>query len=147
MDTHSLESADRVWLTVGTFSFTGRFEKHASPESVALLMKLLPLEGHAMHARWSGEAGWIPLGAGLSVPPENALAFPQPGQLLLYAGARSEPELLIPYGACSFACRAGQLAGNHVITLDDVTQLRSLGETLLKQGAQPLKLTTQDPAH
>lgn len=99
-----------------------------------------------MHARWSGEAAWMPLGAGLKVPPENAVAYPQPGQLLLYGGARSEPELLIPYGACSFACRAGQLAGNHVITLDDVTRLRELGETLLKKGAQPLRLSQMDMA-
>jgi hypothetical protein len=60
---------------------------------------------------------------------------------LLYAGARSEPELLIPYGDCAFACRAGALAGNRVLTLeDDPTQLRELGRLLSWDGAQPLTL-------
>lgn len=145
MATELLSPADRIRLTVGPYCFTGRFERHAAPGSVALLRGLLPLESGAMHARWSGEAAWSPLDAGVKFPPENATAFPHPGQILLYAGTRSEPELLIPYGACSFACRAGQLAGNHVVTLDDVTGLRELGEALLTQGAQPLRLTAEDP--
>jgi hypothetical protein len=36
------------------------------------------------------------------------------GEILLYAGPISEPEMLIPYGPGAFACRAGALAGNHV---------------------------------
>jgi hypothetical protein len=131
----------RIGLTIGDFHFSGRLEAQAAPKSVALLASLLPLERSALHARWSGEAAWVPLGHGLTLAPENATAYPHPGQVLLYAGTHSEPELLLPYGACAFASRAGALAGNHVITLDDdVTRLRDLGETLLWKGAQSLRM-------
>lgn len=137
-------AAQRIQLSVGDFHFRGRLEAQAAPKSVALLASLLPLEGSVLHARWSGEAGWVRLRPDLTLAPENATAYPQPGQLLLYAGMRSEPELLLPYGACAFASRAGALAGNHVITLDgDLTRLRELGETLLWKGAQSLRLAWQ----
>lgn len=128
-------------LTIGRFRFSGRWEVEASPRSVAWLADRLPLQGAVLHARWSGEAGWLPLGRAPRLEPENATSHPSPGQLLLYAGRRSEPELLIPYGACAFASKAGMLAGNPVIALDgDLAALRELGEVLLWQGAQPLHL-------
>ena len=134
----------KVQLNVGALSFTGRLEAQAAPKSVAWLAQRLPFDGILLHARWSGEAAWMPLGLELKLEPENAMAYPHPGQLLLYAGGVSEPELLIPYGACAFASRAGSLAGNHVITLEgDITHLRGLGEALLHHGAQPLQLTWQ----
>jgi hypothetical protein len=137
-------STRRIRLSVGDFVFSGRLEAQAAPKSVAVLAELLPLERSALHARWSGEAGWAPLSTGFTLAPENATAYPHPGQLLLYAGMRSEPELLVPYGCCAFASRAGALAGNHVITLEgDLTNLRDLGETLLWKGAQPLRLEWQ----
>jgi hypothetical protein len=136
----------RVELSIGDLRFTGRFETAAAPKSVAWLTARLPLGGMALHARWSGEAAWMPLRQEVQLDYENALSYPHPGQLLLYAGAQSEPELLIPYGYCAFASRAGALAGNHVITLDDEERtLGLLGETLLHHGAQPLRLTCLTP--
>lgn len=145
MTPHASHATIRIRLTVGPHAFAGRLETQTAPRSTALLMELMPLDGSVVHARWSGEAVWLPLHRRHRVPPENPVAFPQPGQLLLYAGARSEPELLIPYGACAFACKAGQLAGNHVVTLDDAGGLRDLGETVLQQGAQPLRMTVELP--
>jgi hypothetical protein len=134
----------KVRLTIDTVGFTGRLESLAAPKSVAWLAERLPLEGTVMHARWSGEAAWMPLGFAARLDSENATAYPHPGQLLLYAGDRSEPELLIPYGACAFACRAGELAGNHVVTLEgDIDSLRTRAESLLRYGARPLRLTWQ----
>lgn len=83
----------------------------------------------------------MPLGEKVKLDHENALSYPHPGQMLLYTGSKSEPELLIPYGFCAFASRAGALAGNHVITLDDDERtLSSLGQAFLHRGAQPLRL-------
>ena len=131
----------RVAMSIGDFRFTGRLETDAAPKSVAWLTARLPLVGVALHARWSGEAAWMPLGQEVMLDHENALSYPHPGQMLLYAGAKSEPELLIPYGFCAFASRAGALAGNHVITLDDdECSLSLLGQALLSRGAQPLRL-------
>jgi len=144
-DHSSNHSSGRLRLRVGGFEFVGRPEVTLAPRSVDLLTNLLPLERAALHARWSGEAVWVPLGTGLMLGAENATAYPQPGQLLLYAGPASEPELLIPYGACAFASRAGPLAGNHVITLEgEVSALRELGETVLWKGAQSLQLAWAD---
>jgi Protein of unknown function (DUF3830) len=131
----------KVRLTIGAFSFTGRLEAHAAPKSIAWLAERMPLEGTVMHARWSGEAAWMPLGFQKRLDSENATAYPHPGQVLLYAGDRSEPELLIPYGACAFASRAGALAGNHVVTLEgNLEDLRTRAANLLREGAEPLQL-------
>jgi hypothetical protein len=99
----------------------------------------------ALHARWSGEAAWMPLEHDVALEEENAVTHPHPGQILLYAGPKSVSELLIPYGFCAFACRAGSLAGNHVVTLEnDPANLSSLGHALLYKGAQPLRLRLVD---
>jgi hypothetical protein len=105
----------------------------------------LPLEGALTQARWSGEAAWYPLGTAVQLAPENATNQPSPGQILLYAGAASEPELLFPYGVCKFAWRGGSLSGNHVITLTEgLDELMALGESVQFQGAQPFRLIPTD---
>jgi len=87
----------------------------------------------------------MPLEHDVALDEENAVTHPDPGQILLYAGTKSVPELLVPYGFCAFTCRAGGLAGNHVITLDnDSSSLSSLGHTLIYEGAQPLILRLAD---
>jgi uncharacterized protein DUF3830 len=131
----------RITLDIGAWRFNGRLETAAAPNSVAWLSAQLPLKGMALHARWSGEAAWMPLEHDVALGEENAVTHPQPGQILLYAGPKSVPELLIPYGFCVFACRDGGLAGNHVITLEnDFSGLSSLGQALLHKGAQRLRL-------
>jgi hypothetical protein len=130
-----------VILSIGEFTFPGRFERQAAPKAVAWLIKRLPLRGTALQARWSGEAAWMPLNISVELDLENGMAHPGPGQVLLYAGGLSEPELLIPYGACAFASRHGQLSGTHVITLSgDDSHLAQIGGLLLTSGAQPLRL-------
>lgn len=130
-----------IHIDIGGLEFTGWCETNA-PVSCAWLLNKLPLEGTLLQARWSGEAGWSRLGADLHLDPENATSQPAPGQILLYAGAVSEPELLIPYGVCAFAYQGGPLRGNHVATLDHVPhRLRTLGELLQLKGAQSLRIT------
>jgi hypothetical protein len=52
----------------------------------------------------------IPFGEhDVGIGPENATSDPAPGELLLYPGAISETELLLPYGSCAFASNAGLL--------------------------------------
>lgn len=83
----------------------------------------------------------MPLNIPVDLDLENATAHPRPGQVLLYAGGISEPELLIPYGACAFASRSGQLSGSHVITLSgNDSHLAQIGGLLMTSGAQSLRL-------
>lgn len=131
----------RIVVTIGDARFDGCIEHGATPLAAALIERLLPLERRVVHARWSGEAIWIPLGDIGSVKPERATSYPRPGQVLLYAGAKSEPELLIPYGACAFACSAGTLAGSPVVRLDaSEAGLRPIGERVLWNGALPFRI-------
>ncbi|HEY2527260.1 MAG TPA: DUF3830 family protein [Xanthobacteraceae bacterium] len=130
-------------MTVGPHRFAGSLELKTAPASTAWLIKQFPLKGALQHGCWSGEAAWLPLCGAPQLAPENATAHPVPGQILLYAGVTSPAELLIPYGACAFASKAGTLAGSPVITLDgSLADLRALGNLLITKGLQALTLNT-----
>jgi hypothetical protein len=130
-------------LAVGSYRFPGTVEHETAPLAAAWLLKQFPLRGALQHACWSGEAAWLPLRGAPQLVPENATAHPRPGQILLYAGMASQAELLIPYGACAFASKAGTLAGSPVITLDgSLEDLRALGSLLIAKGLQNLSLSS-----
>jgi hypothetical protein len=127
-------------IKAGGFDFLARLEEEIAPQTVAAFRRLLPLESRIIHCRWSGESNWIPFGElDVGVGAENATSYPSPGELLLYPGGVSETELLFPYGACCFASKAGQLAGNHFATLvEGHEHLRELGRLCLWEGAQAI---------
>ena len=129
-----------IKITAGPFTFTARFERQAAPQSCVRFENLLPYRERIIHVRWSGEACWIPLGDfDFGVGWENPTSYPAPGQILLYPGGVSETEILLAYGACRFASKAGQLAGNPLLTIvEGFGDLRPLGEMTLWQGAQDI---------
>jgi hypothetical protein len=126
-----------IEIVVGDFRFVARLEEDAAPQTVEAFRRLLPLRSRIIHARWSGEAAWIPFGElDVGVGAENATCYPAPGELLLYPGGVSETELLFPYGSTSFASKAGPLAGNHFATVvEGGEHLRELGRRVLWEGA------------
>ncbi|TML62117.1 MAG: DUF3830 family protein [Actinobacteria bacterium] len=128
-------------IAAGDLRFAARLEEGLAPATVAALRRLLPLESRVIHARWSGEATWIPFGElDVGIGPENATAYPSPGELLLYPGGVSETELLFPYGHCAFASKAGRLAGNYFATVVEGAELLpELGRRCLWEGAQPIR--------
>ncbi|MBV9826466.1 MAG: DUF3830 family protein [Alphaproteobacteria bacterium] len=127
-------------ITAGPFTFLARFERANAPQSCARFEAVLPYRERIIHVRWSGEACWIPLGDyDFGVGFENPTSYPAPGHILLYPGGVSETEILLGYGACHFASKAGQLAGNHFMSITEgLENLRPLGEMTLWQGAQPI---------
>lgn len=129
-----------VVITAGPFTLTARYETAAAPLTCAAFRKRLPLDGQILHVRWSGQAVWLPLGnLALAVPAENATSYPAVGELLLYPGGISETEILIAYGPTRFASKAGQLAGNHFLTLESGAEhLEELGHLTLWKGAQTI---------
>ena len=132
-----------VGITAGPFAFAARFERGAAPRTCAKFASMLPYRERLIHVRWSGEACWIPLGElDLGIGYENATSYPAPGQFILYPGGISETEILLAYGSVRFASKAGQLAGNHFLTIvDGAEMLPELGRLTLWQGAQPIEFT------
>lgn len=128
-------------ITVGDEVFRARMEEEAAPKTCAAFRRVLPFEQKLIHVRWSGESCWVPLGEfefGVSV--ENATSYPAPGEILLYPGGYSETEILFPYGACCFASKMGQLAGNHFLTVvEGVDRLRPVGVSTLWEGAKTIR--------
>ncbi len=131
---------DRIRIVAGPYTFGAHFEDANAAYSCAAFRQLLPYKQRIIHVRWSGEACWIPLGdLDLGLGFENATSYPSPGQILLYPGGISETEILLGYGAVQFASKAGQLAGNHFLTIDQgLENLTPLGKMVLWQGAQDI---------
>jgi hypothetical protein len=124
--------------------FPARFESADAPKTVARFRALLPFSDRIIHVRWSGEACWIPMGErDLSLGYENATSHPAPGHVIVYPGGMptsvSETEILIAYGPCGFASKAGPLAGNHFLTITEgLDKLATLGRAVLWEGAKTI---------
>jgi hypothetical protein len=100
--------------------YTAELLEDEAPESIAAMREFLPLETDIMHVRWSGHAVWanideieLP-----EIPRENHTVYPSRGDILFYPGYRNEKEILISCGPTCFKSPAGELAGNHIGTLD-----------------------------
>ena len=130
-----------IKITSGDVEFLARMEPEKAPKTCEAFLSLLPYENKMIHVRWSGVSCWIPLGDfDLGVPFEDATAHPSPGEILWYPGGISECELLFPYGPCSFASKAGPLAGNHFLTIvEGKEKLHALGASTLQVGALPIR--------
>jgi hypothetical protein len=128
-------------VTIAGMTFDARFEDEKAPKTVAAFRKHLPFESKVVHVRWSGEGVWIPLGElDFGVGYENHTSYPAPGHIILYPGGISETEILLAYGGVHFACKMGQLAGNHFITLTSgLERLPEIGRLALWEGAQPIR--------
>jgi Protein of unknown function (DUF3830) len=129
---------NEIQVVVGPFHFVGRLEDKLAPLTSRAFASLLPYKQKIIHARWSGEACWIPLGSEkFTIPLENHTSYPAPGQFIFYPGGFSETEILLAYGGVRFASKVGQLAGNHFLTLTDgLEMLPEVGRKVLWEGAQ-----------
>lgn len=132
---------DKLRITAGDFTFTGKFETVKAPKTVAAFRQHLPYSSRIVHVRWSGEGVWVPLGdTDFGVGYENHTSHPAPGHIILYPGGISETEVLLAYGGVDFSSKMGQLAGNHFITLTGgLENLPALGESVLWEGAKPIR--------
>ncbi len=129
---------EKLQIEVGEYTFGGELLTDEAPESIAAMREFLPLESTLMHVRWSGIATWINIDEIdlPEIPRENHTVYPSRGDVLLYPGYRNEQEILIACGPTCFKSPAGELAGNHVATLDvPAEQLKELEERTLQEGS------------
>ena len=128
-----------IIIDIGGEIFEAFFEDAAAPKTCARFRALLPYQDRIIHVRWSGEACWIPMGEReLSIPWENATSYPAPGQIIVHPGSMSETEILVAYGPCCFASKAGQLAGNHFLTIrEGLDRLAKTGRAVLWEARSP----------
>ena len=138
----------RIKISAGTREFDGVLETDEAPDTCAWFVGLLPFRSKVIHARWSGEAVWVPLGdleSGLAQ--ENHTVHPSRGDVLFYPGGISEAEILVVYGSAAFASKMGDLAGNHFITItSDLSALAEFGDDVLWNGAQDILFEAADDA-
>ena len=132
-----------IILEIEGKEFLAELQADRAPKTIEALLKLLPYRSKVIHARFSGEAVWVPLPEDfpINVPLENQTSYPSKGELLYYPGFVSEKELLIPYGATIFSSRVGQLPGNHFASITakhDI--LADLGKKILWEGAKEIVL-------
>jgi hypothetical protein len=125
-------------------TYTASILQSEAPESVAAMREFLPLRSELLHVRWSGHATWVEIDEIdlPELPRENHTVYPSRGDVLLYPGYRNEQEILLACGPTCFKSPAGELAGNHVATLDaSREELRELEELTLQEGAQPVEVS------
>ncbi len=129
-----------IIIDIGGELFPARFEAQDAPKTVARFRELLPYQDRIIHVRWSGEACWIPMGdRELGIGYENATSYPAPGHVIVHPGGMSETEILIAYGPCCFASKAGQLAGNHFLSITEgLDRLHKVGRSVLYDGAKDI---------
>jgi hypothetical protein len=121
----------------------GKLLEGKAPKSVAALRDLLPVESELLHVRWSGYATWINIDDQElpEIPRENHTTYPSRGDILLYPGYRNEQEILIACGPTCFKSPAGELAGNHIATLEtSAEKLAEMEQRSLEDGSIPVTL-------
>lgn len=130
-----------IKVTAGPFTFDARLEAELAPKTCAAFVQRLPFISKIIHVRWSGEGVWMPLGdMDFGVGYENNTCYPAAGQVILYPGGVSETEILLAYGYVNFASKAGQLSGNHFLTLTSgLENLYTLGRKVLIEGQQDIR--------
>ena len=134
-------------LTVDENAYVAPLLESEAPESVRALNEFLPLTSELMHVRWSGHATWINIDEIdlPELPRENHTVYPSRGDILLYPGYRNEQEILVACGPTCFKSPAGELAGNHVGTLEATREeLTALEELTLRDGVQPVTVRIRE---
>ncbi len=90
-----------VRIRIATLEFTACFDEEAAPRTCDAFRKLLPLRKKIIHVRWSGAAGWIPMGVRFLKPCGAIVGQP------LFDDHKREGTTAGVWTACPLGGRAG----------------------------------------
>ena len=132
----------RLVIEIEREKFLAVMHEDRAPKTCSALLKALPIKGRVIHARWSGEAIWLPMNnIKIKADFENQTIHPSKGELLFYPGFLSEREILIPYGSSAFASKVGFLPGNHFASIEEgLDRLAEVGKRVLWEGAKKITI-------
>ena len=101
------------------------------------------MSGKLYHAKWSGFGIWMPLPNKLNYPTIGDFAHHcKPGDILMYDGKESEPELFIAYNVAAFSSVCGPLSAFIIGNLHNhIAEINNIGKSILETGAKPCTLT------
>jgi len=127
----------RIEITLGEVQAVAELFPDRARRTVQAFLDLLPLQGHAVHGRWSGHVFWIkrPLP---DLPEENPVHLLSPGALVVLPGAG---EIMVAVGEAAVhsalglprtANWIGQVVGN-------VESLCAAGRELQVTGNRPVR--------
>jgi len=137
-------SGKKISIIIDRERFTAKLHEDKAPNTVKSLLNILPYKSKVIHARFSGEAIWVPLPENfpVNVKHEAQTSYPSKGELLYYPGFVSEKEILIPYGSAIFSSKVGLLPGNHFATIisEDLSRLAETGTRVLWEGAKTITI-------
>ena len=137
-------------IDVDDNTFEGELFEDRAPASIEAMKNFLPHDSEVMHVRWSGHAVWVNIDEIQlpEIPRENHTVYPSRGDVLLYPGYRNEQEILIACGPTCFKSPAGELAGNHVATLDATPEeLSSLEDKTLENGKYDVSIEIKEESN
>lgn len=137
----------RLELDIEGETLSGELLTDRAPASVEAMRGFLPLDSTLKHVRWSGHAVWVNIDSVdlPTVPRENHTVYPSRGDVLFYPGYRNEQEILLACGPTCFKSPAGELAGNHVATLDaSPEELGRIEEQTLDDGAHDVTIRMRE---
>ncbi len=127
-------------MIIDRTNFEVELHEEAAPKTCKALLRLLPFQGEVLHARWCGEAIFIPIDEMPLLELENQTVYPSKGELIYYPGMESIKEILIAYGACHMWSRIGPLPSNHFATIKEVDRLAQIGRRIHREGVKRVTL-------
>jgi hypothetical protein len=134
--------APELDFILGDEGFTITLLESAAPKTCAAFLDSLPVEGHIIHAAWSGDV--IRRLEAFDLPfdePENATYFCAPGDVCFTSGFR---ELTMVYGDSYMSMPSGRVYESVFgIIRDRMRQFQRTGQSARLLGAMPFRINAR----
>lgn len=131
--------ATELAFILGKETFVIKLLETAAPKTTAAVLDRLPIEGHIVHAAWSGDVIRQLEGFDLSYDePENATYFCAPGDVCFTSGFR---ELTMVYGDSYMSMPSGRVYESVFgVIVDRMRVFQKVAQSVRLLGATPFRI-------